>query len=780
MNKKMGLLKRLRLATKLAGNMSEEERGTIAKIMPGHTKTAAYRGISGMLNAYSRSPWVRAVESKISDAVGSTSWQLYGLQNRSGKFVRNAGIQAKGLSNREMKLGEIDNFDGELVPIPDHPMLRLLNYSNPLFPGSVGRSQTQISLDLTGEAFWLLGPENMTSGGAFIPERFWLLPSTWITSMPSPDEPWWEVQTPSWRGKFPEQAILRFVTPNPVNPYGRGSGIFRAFGDEIDTDEYAAQHVKSWFLNKARPDLLITGEGMSESDTTRMETTWIQNLRGFMRAHKPFFIARKVDVHQISQKFSDMELGALRAWERDIIVHGIGMPPEILGIIENSNRSTIDAADYLWSRWVITPRLELQRSFLQWQLAPMYDDRLILAYKSPVAEDKEYQLSVMKANPAVFKVSDWKKQAGVEYDEADDVYVLPFNVKVVANLTPTVDPTTLASLAAREVPFPVLPAKDGPAQLPCGCEVMEAVRDADSVPSKLDQVNAMVRRTKAIGGQGPVNQALLLTEQMERDVIQAFVQLRNDLDLAKLAQLFDAGDIEGAMALISEADVAASMESAVQTLKEAVVAAGEASATALGNALGESVAFALTNPEAVSFLEAYGAQMVVDITPGTREAIRAALHQAYELGLTPQEAAKSIKEMIGLTDEMMAQRKRLVDAMIEGGASQAEVDRFVADWTEKKIKYRAKVIAENELVTAGNQGQEMLWDQAVGEGYLDPATTKRVWITTSGDRVCKICNPMDGVETGLNEPWQTSIGAVNSPNEAHVHCHCVEALNVVR
>jgi hypothetical protein len=287
--------------------------------------------------------------------------------------------------------------------------------------------------------------------------------------------------------------------------------------------------------------------------------------------------------------------------------------------------------------------------------------------------------------------------------------------------------------------------------------------------------------TKAtVGGSETINSALALTEQMKKDIIGAFIQLRNDLDMAALMRAFDANNIEAAMALISEADVAASLESAVQTLKEAVVVAGEASAAALGSALGESIAFSLTNPEAVSFLEQYGAQMVVDITPGTREAIRVALHEAYELGLTPQQAAKRIRESIGLTDKMIAQRRTLVEAMTEGGASQAEIDKFIKDWTEEKIRYRAKVIAENELVTAGNAGQEALWDQAVKEGYLDQDTAKRVWITTSGDKVCKICFPMDGVETGLNEPWQTSIGPVTSPNQSHVHCHCTEALSVVR
>jgi hypothetical protein len=645
----------------------------------------------------------------------------------------------------------------------------------------VGRSQTQISMELTGEAHWILDPE--WQGGRAVPERFWLIPSTWVKAQPTIAEPTWDIQTPSWQGKLPAPAVFRFATPDPVNPYGRGSGIMRAFGDEIDTDEYAASYTRNWFLNVARPDLLITANDLGKADTDRLELSWLQQTQSFARAHKPFFLGKKVDITQLSPKFSDLDMTKLRAWERDVIIHGVGMPPEILGIVENSNRATINAADYMMARYVVEPRLELQRTFMQFLLLPIYDDRLILGYESPVQEDREYQLDVMKANAPAFTVGDWKRQAGVATDETDEVYLLPFNLKVVETLEPDPAPTTLASISAENALRLPAGAK-GPDALPCGCGDPGCTAGPQEVYDKVNVMLALIAdgidprlETKQVGGEGVVDQALALTTEMRKEIINAFIQLRNDLDMAALMRLFDAGDIEGAMALISEADVAASLEGAVQTLKEAVVIAGESAATALGSYLGESIAFSLTNPEAVSFLEAYGAQMITNITPGTREAIRIALQQAYELGLTPAQAAKRIREMIGLTKPQIIQRQNLIDAMLEGGASQAQVDEFIGKWTERKIRERAKLIAQNELVEAGNAGQEMLWDQASAEGYIDPKKAKKVWITTSGDKVCKYCAPMDGVEVGLNEQWQTGLGPVSRPSQTHVHCHCVQALN---
>jgi hypothetical protein len=761
MSDRMGLLKRLRLGMKLAGNLTDEERQILAKVLPGTYRSTPYRGSSGMLKAYSKSPWVRATVGKIADMVGSTKWMLFALRNTSGKFVKAPALQSGNLDVKAAALGSLD-VEGELVPILDHPFLRLLNTANPMFPGNVGRSQTQVALELTGEAHWILEPQMI--GERAVPERFWLIPSTWIQGMPTPDEPFWQLQTPTWYGQLPAEAIFRFVTPDPENPYGRGSGLMRAFGDEIDTDEYAAQYSKNFFLNRARPDLLITAANLSKSDTDRMEVSWLQQLQGFVNAHKPYFLGKKVDVTNLSQRFSDLGMGELRKWERDILVHGLGMPPEILGIIESSNRATIEAADYLMASYVVTPRLELQRSFLQFLLLPLYDERLILAYESPVQEDREYQLAVMKSRPEAFRISDWKRQAGIEPEEEDDVYLMPFNLEIRDELRPGASAATALPRAAEEHRHEI---KDGACS--CGYEVPKRIEmEVRTFP--------LLPGRKQIGGEDTAALALKLSPELQKEIIEAFTTLRNSLDLQALAAAIDAGNVEAALAIINQADIEAGMEGMRQLLREAVVLTGEAAAQVLGAALDVSITFTLTNPEAAAFLEGYGAEAVTAIGEETRAAIREALVNAYREGKTGAETAQEIREMIGLTEQMERQRERLIADMLAAGASEEEVAVFIDKWTAAKIRYRAQVIAENELVFAGNSGQEMLWDQAAREGLINPAKVQRVWIVTPDDRLCVLCQPMDGQQTGLGEPWQTEAGPVTTPNSIHVRCRCSEGL----
>jgi hypothetical protein len=410
------------------------------------------------------------------------------------------------------------------------------------------------------------------------------------------------------------------------------------------------------------------------------------------------------------------------------------------------------------------------RSFLQFQLLPLYgEDRLILAYQSPVQEDLEYQLEVMKGNPAAFRVSDWKRQAGIEPDEEDEVYLLPFSTKVVVSLAEAASAVTPAAAAIAPPPpekTPVLAAECGCGHThqPSGQRLLAATSVAKTV------------QKDGVGGAGTADIALGLSDQMQKDIIRAFAQLRNNLDYHALMLAFDAGDIDAAMALITEADIAVSMESAVSTLKQAVIIVGEAAAAELGKYLGTALAFTLTNPDAITFLEEFGADFVTNITPATRDAIREALRQAYADGLTPEEAAKKIREGLGLTKDMEIQKHNLIETMRAAGATEAEIEAYISKWTEDKIKWRAKLIADNELVEAGNHGQEMLWDQASSEGLIDPTKSKRQWITTPDDRTCNQCRPMEGMQTGIYEPWQTAAGPVNTPNQIHIRCRCSEFL----
>lgn len=401
--------------------------GSMLDMLLGSKSAPNRRTQSELLALYSQSPWLRAVAGKVAEGVSRTPFMLYapsrsGRQRVPGKVIRSLGEpEARRNAIAESKQA------GGLEEVEEHPLLDLLWRGNDFLSGQAVLELTQLHLDLAGESFWLL-----ERNGAGVPTDILPLSPTWVQAIATTEEPFYRVSFSGWSGEIPAAEMVHFKAPNPADPYGRGKGIASALSDEIATDEYAAGHTKAFFYNRARPDLLISGgdTGLNQDEINRLEQRWVEKHEGFRNAYRPAFFSGPINVHEITQSFKDMELTELREFERDVIVHTFGVPPELLGILESSNKATIHSADYLFARWVLVPRLERIISVLQRDLLPAFDSRLILDYESPVAEDKEHKLEVGKAAPWSMKVDEWREMAGLEplENQQGQVFMMPFNL----------------------------------------------------------------------------------------------------------------------------------------------------------------------------------------------------------------------------------------------------------------------------------------------------------------------------------------------------------------
>jgi phage portal protein BeeE len=297
--------------------------------------------------------------------------------------------------------------------------------------GRAVRLLIQNYMELVGEAFLMLERDS-----AGVPAELWPVPSTWVRKIPGKESDFFEVRYNGLDLKVAKDDMIWMRNPDPSNPYGRGTGISEALGDELDADEYAAKHVKSWFYNRATPDILVGIKGASESQLRGAKQAWEDNHKGSERAFGSHWHSGEMQVNQLSQTFADQQLVAFREFQRDLIVNTFGVPPEILGILENSNRATIESADYLFTRWVVVPRLEFLRTELQQSLVPMFGEDLVLEYINPVPEDKEHMLQVAKAAPYAFTVNEIRAMGSHQPLDGDggDSHWVPLNGALVDDL----------------------------------------------------------------------------------------------------------------------------------------------------------------------------------------------------------------------------------------------------------------------------------------------------------------------------------------------------------
>ena len=402
---------RLRLARKavlglFSDSAAEEASGMLATFLPAGVSTMPKRSTGELLRYYSVSPLLQMVVRRIATSIARTPWSITRTD------------------------------DPNAEPILDHGLLRILNRGNQMFLGKDIRQLTQIWRELVGEAFWILEQNRGGQPAEIIP-----VPPHWVKETPTAGKPYFEVRSRFSTLQIPSEHMLWIKDPDPYDPYGRGTGIAASLADELETDEYAAKHVKSFFRNRARPEILVTGPGLNREAAKRLERQWLDKLQG--RAHLPHFMDAPVGVSikELSQSFTDLELVELRKHEREIVMNVFGVPPEIFGVVENSNRATIDAADYLFAKLVLVPRLDDLRDVYQERLLPLFgSEDLEIRYESPVQEDREHELEAAKAAPWALTVNEWREIAGRDAKDDGDVHMLPLKLTPQANLAEDVIP----------------------------------------------------------------------------------------------------------------------------------------------------------------------------------------------------------------------------------------------------------------------------------------------------------------------------------------------------
>jgi hypothetical protein len=103
-----------------------------------------------------------------------------------------------------------------------------------------------------------------------------------------------------------------------------------------------------------------------------------------------------MDVKTVGINPKELDMVESRKFLRDECLQHFQIPPEIMGIIENSNRATIDSSFYLFAKNVVKPELEWFERILNRQLCPEYDDDLVCKHNFEIAEDGSVTIWVEK------------------------------------------------------------------------------------------------------------------------------------------------------------------------------------------------------------------------------------------------------------------------------------------------------------------------------------------------------------------------------------------------
>lgn len=805
------LLQRMNVASKaLVGIFSEQSLSQVYRllsgVLPGGMGVPPVRGSADYLRAYSQMPWLRAVSSRVSTATASAEWQLFVVKGKKEpKARRDIAMQRAEKSVRRKLMKEAEE-KGELVKIEEHPLLEVLHNANEFQTGFAMRKVTQLHLDLVGDAFWL---KERDAQGTIV--AVWPIPPHWIMATPTPAFRFFRVSFRAWRGNIPDTEFVWFSDVDPLNPYGRGSGSAMALGDELDTDEYAARHTKAFFYNQARPDLLIWPKGpvaLRDSNIKRLEEDWMSQNQGFFRAFKPYFLTREVDVKELDQNLRAMQFVQLREFERNVVLQHFGVPPEILGVLESSNRATIDAADYFMSRYVVEPRLEFQRQVLQERLAPEYDERLIVEYVSPIQEDKDRHLEAMKAAPFAPTVDEWRKAQGLgplEDEEAGKLHMVSFGVQpqpIEYDPAPPPEPVPDAPPSpAPEAPKPPAePTETEPGTGRRGISFRPLggwTRDfeASAVAADEDGDADLAKALRRLFAKGVVPAPSQVAAKHEPTLIRALVRVWADhatrVSLAKLTEaLGPSGTLGDVMNALDVAGLGAAQTASVKPILVRSTLTGveiggrslRANGIAVRGLLDDvavekrdprlTVTLSHVNPAVTEWANAHAAALV-QAPADVRAQIAEMVARANEEGIPPEALAKMIRSAVGLTEKQSKAVEAFRARLVDEGVSESKIDARVDRYATAQRKARALTIARTETIASVNAGQQMLWGRAVSDGILSDAEFEKIWLVTEDDLLdVQICEPLTDARTSIDGDFD---GGIKHP-PAHPNCRCAVGL----
>lgn len=1140
------LTERLRIAGKAAvGIFSEQSMqvafGLLRGVLPGGMGTPPTRGTPEYLRAYSEMPWLRAVASRISTAVATSDWQLF-VARKGGKKADGSPLHKARLdgtvkriqrSARPQRVRLLKQLAAErdLDQITEHPLLDVLTNANEFQTGLGMRKVTQLHLDLVGDAFWL---KERDAQGTVV--GVWPIPPHWIQATPTPAFRFFRVSFRAWRGIIPDTEFIWFSDDDPLNPYGRGTGVARALADELETDEYTAKHTRSFFYNQARPDLLVWPKGggnLQPSNIARLEEDWLAKNQGFWKCHdaetevltidgwrlgtslsgheqiatwneeaqrleyqtpsalhsyeydgvmqhwhgghidalvtpnhrmwwgdkdgrwrfdesarlaargspvrwreagfretpesatvtiapiswcgigrppkglddalsfeavaiapiigyiategsvepsrvriyqlgqnarkqkiveaidastkvfsascvsvdedtvehewtvahkgfatwaaehigvgaenkhlprevfnwprdareallnalilgdggwsheaqesgtfwttserladdvqrlsvelgwrsrkllttnttpngpcvhwrvsiakfatrwmqkrnrlransgwadevqyrgtvwcvtvpngtlltrrngcpvisgnsfKPYFLSREVEVKELDSmgNFRALQLTQLRQFERDTILQVFGIPPEILGVLENSNRATIDAADYLMSRYVVEPRLEFMRATLQERLCPEYDERLIIEYTSPVAEDTAQRLAAATAAPWAPSIDEWRQFQGLpplENEIAGQQHMVPVQAQ----------PMTLTGEEPVPPPMPVLPPAVGAGRRGIALDGLSPWDRGDTdvavAAGDLALAEILQKATSLDLAALPAPSAIAARQEpaLARLLREAWKTHAARVSLTALeAAVGAAGTTGDVLAALDLPGLAATQSAAIAApLRRGFMSGADLGARTLQRAgipvrrsvkAAVAVDFAAVNAAAVAWVEAHIAALVA-APADVRAAIAQLVARSIADGVTPQQLARQIRNIIGLTPQQVEAvgnfYTRLVqDASLAESVIWARTERYA----DAQRAARAFTIARTELIAALNHGQQALWAEAVAQGAIQTDEFEQVWIVTEDDRLdAEICEPLADATAAIGGLFP---GGIDAP-PAHPNC----------
>jgi len=279
-----------------------------------------------------------------------------------------------------------------------HLSLKIWNKPNQFYTRQEFVQTFQQHRDLTGEAWWLVGRDRR----APFPMELWPVRPDRMDVVRHPTEfltGYVYTGPEGERVPLNRDEVIQLRRPNPLDPY-RGMGPVQSILADLDSVRYSAEWNRNFFRNSAEPGGIIeVPESLGDDEFYQLRERWNEQHRGVAQAHR---VAILEHGKWVDRKFSqrDMQFAELRGVSEAVLMKAFRFPVPMLGISEDVNRANADAAEVVFARRLIKPRLEAIKQALNNDFLPLFGSTgqgVEFDFCDPVPEDLELSAKLLTA-----------------------------------------------------------------------------------------------------------------------------------------------------------------------------------------------------------------------------------------------------------------------------------------------------------------------------------------------------------------------------------------------
>ena len=680
------------------------------------------------------------------------------------------------------------NQGPQTTEIYEHEVLSLLQYMNPLTTFYDMVEATQIYLELTGEAFWVILRDN--SG----PKEVWLLRPDWVKVVPDPQTVIKHyTYSPGGNNSnafiIPRENMVPFKYFHPLNPY-RGRGTVQSAALPFDIMTFAQEYNRNFFFNSAIPSMLFTTEQkLSEATIKRFMNQWQASYGGRGKSNKIAFLGNGLKMDQISTAPKELDFIEQQKLMRDDVLAVFKVPKTILGLTDDVNKANADATTLAFMERVVTPRMIKFVGTLTEILLPMFTDNanLFLDFTDPSPQDTEMKLKRYESGRKLgwLSANEVRAEENMEPVEGGDDYTpvggAPFGAPKLGEPAATPSPAGGKGLAGvlqrafgkREVKPVGWSAKPKKFKhmMPIPQKRLEVLRReklAKSLVAPLvkfigDMLKTDVYNQGKVTVKEPTKKKTLFTEEQKVAYWRQFIEhtqkyekhihehavhcfkeeeqqilVKIETELKQWSLQFRKGKVNSLLPTVAEMNVIW-QKVWEQTMREILIEQGDY----VLDFLGTNGQFDVTSDVAVEFIHEYGAKLITGINETTREALSSTLAEGFDKGESVEELSKRVREVF-----------------------------------TQATGFRAEMIARTESIRASNV--------ATVEAYRQSGVVEaKEWLAERDDRTCAVCDSMDGKTIGLDANYFEAGDKVTSGGQSitvgeldvgepplHSNCRC--------